>query len=118
MTLNPKIKLNLKKLLFAGLQLALLLLPYFKLWSDQIFLLGLAAILLQGVFSLRFTGWAGSAAYSLTCGISAAMAAPEQGDAHAYWHFGYFAIVLLTLVADLILKFRRSLRETEPEKRQ
>lgn len=104
---NVTLKINLRKILVVLIQLAVLFLPCFLVWGDSIFLLGLAAIFLAARFNLRFTGWVGSAAYLITYWISALYDTPEQGNLYVYWYLSYIGILLIVLIADLILKFRR-----------
>ena len=100
-----------QKLVFLLCQLAIILIPYFLVWSDTVFLLGVAAIIAQYAFSLKFTGLAAAVSYILTYWVSDHLDSPSAGNLYVYWYLSYFGIIVITLAAELIVRLRKWLKE-------
>ena len=99
--------IDIKKIVFLLCQFVILLLPYFLVWSDQLMLLGIAAIIVQYVLSLRYTGWAGACGYILAYWLAGILDRPQDGNMYVYWYLCYFALVGVILVVELVVKFKK-----------
>ena len=100
-----------KKTIFLLCQLAILLIPYFFVWGDQIILLGVAAIIAQYAFSLKITGWVSAASYILTYWVSDQLDTPTAGNLYVYWYLSYMGIIILVLMAELIARLHKWVKE-------
>ena len=101
------IEIVIRKIVFLLCQFVILLLPYFFVWSDQPVLLGTAAIIVQYVLSLKYTGWAGACGYILTYWLAGILDRPQDGNMYVYWYLCYFALVGVILVVELVVKFKK-----------
>ena len=109
-TMDIKIKIDIKKTVFLLCQFAILLLPYFFVWSDTPVLLGAAAIIVQYVWSLKYTGWAGACGYILTYWLAGILDRPQDGNMYVYWYLSYFAIVGVIFVVELVGKSKKRVK--------
>lgn len=98
----------MKKLVISLCQLAIILLAHFLVWGDSILILGIAGIVAQCIFSLKIVGWVSAVAYPITYWIAGLLDTPMGGNQYVYWYSGYIALVLISLVVDLILKKRKA----------
>ena len=98
----------MKKLVISLCQLAIILLAHFLVWGDSILILGIAGIVAQCIFSLKIVGWVSAVAYPITYLIAGLLDTPMGGNQYVYWYLGYIALVLISLVVDLILKKRKA----------
>ena len=98
----------MKKLVISLCQLAIILLAHFLVWGDSILILGIAGIIAQYVLSLKIVGWVSAVAYPLTYWIAGMLDTPRGGNQYVYWYLGYIALILISLVVDLLLKKRKA----------
>ena len=98
----------MKKLVISLCQFATILLAHFLVWGDTTLLLGIAGIISQCVLSFKIVGWVSAVAYPITYWIAGLLDTPMDGNQYVYWHLGYIAVVLISLVVDLILKKRKA----------
>ena len=98
----------MKKLVISLCQLAIILLAHFLVWGDSILILGIAGIVAQCIFSLKIVGWVSAVAYPITYWIAGLLDTPMGGNQYVYCYLGYIALVLISLVVDLILKKRKA----------
>ena len=98
----------MKKVIFLICQLAILLLSHFLVWGDIIILLGIAAIVSQCIMSLNFIGWVAAIAYPITYWCAGVFDTPQDGNQYVYWYLSYIALVLISVIVDLILKKRKT----------
>ena len=98
----------MKKLIVLLSQLAIILLAHFLVWGDSILILGIAGIIAQYVLSLKIVGWVSAVAYPLTYWIAGMLDTPRGGNQYVYWYLGYIALILISLVVDLLLKKRKA----------
>ena len=98
----------MKKLIVLLSQLAIIMLAHFLVWGDTILILGIAGIIVQYVLSLKIVGWVSAVAYPLTYWLAGLLDTPMGGNQYVYWHVGYIALVLISIIADLILKKRKT----------
>lgn len=98
----------MKKLVISLCQLVIILLAHFLVWGDSILILGIAGIVAQCIFSLKIVGWVSAVAYPITYWIAGLLDTPMGGNQYVYWYSGYIALVLISLVVDLILKKRKA----------
>ena len=98
----------MKKLVILLCQLAIILLAHFLVWGDTILILGIAGIIVQCVLSLKIVGWVSAVAYPLTYWIAGLLDTPMDGNQYVYWYLSYIALVLSSVIADLILKKRKT----------
>ena len=94
----------MKKLIVLLSQLAIILLAHFLVWGDTILILGIAGIIVQYVLSLKIVGWVSAVAYPLTYWLAGLLDTPTDGNQYVYWHLGYIALILISIVGDLLLK--------------
>ena len=104
------IKIVIRKIVFLLCQFVILLLPYFFVWSDQPVLLGAAAIIVQYVLSLKYTGWAGACGYILTYWLAGILDRPQNGNMYVYWYLSYFAVVGVIFVVELVGIFKKRVK--------
>lgn len=100
----------MKKVITLLCQLAILMLFYFFIWGDTIFLVSVGAIIVQSVLSLKFTGWVSAFAYPTTYLIASLYDTPVYGvpnNLYVYWYLSYIAITILVFVIDLVIKNRQ-----------
>ena len=98
----------MKKLVISLCELAIILLAHFLVWGDSILILGIAGIVAQCIFSLKIVGWVSAVAYPITYWIAGLLDTPMGGNQYVYLYLGYIALVLISLVVDLILKKRKA----------
>ena len=98
----------MKKIVLMICQLAIILLAHFLVWGDTILILGIAGIIVQYVLSLKIVGWVSAVAYPLTYWIAGMLDTPRGGNQYVYWYLGYIALILISLVVDLLLKKRKA----------
>ena len=96
-----------KKIISLVCQLAIILLAHFLVWGDTILILGIAGIIAQCVFSLKIVGWVSAVAYPLTYWLAGLLDTPTGGNQYVYWYVGYISLVLISLIADFVLKNRK-----------
>ena len=100
----------MKKVIFLICQLAILLLSHFLVWGDTIILLGIAAIIVQCIMSLNFTGWISAFAYPITYLCAGAIDTPQDGNQYVFWYISYIAITVIVFVVELIIRNRKKAR--------
>ena len=98
----------MKKLVVLLSQIAIILLAHFLVWGDTILILGIAGIIAQCVFSLNIIGWVSAVAYPITYWFAGLLDTPMGGNQYVYWYLGYIALILISLVVDLLLKKRKA----------
>ena len=98
----------MKKLIVLLSQLAIILLAHFLVWGDTILILGIAGIVAQCIFSMKIVGWVSAFAYPLTYWLAGLLDTPTDGNQYVYWYLGYIALILISLVVDLLLKKRKA----------
>ena len=98
----------MKKLIVLLSQLAIILLAHFLVWGDTILILGIAGIIVQYVLSLKIVGWVSAVAYPLTYWLAGLLDTPTDGNQYVYWYLSYIALVLISVIVDLILKKRKT----------
>ena len=100
-----------KKIITLICQLAIILLAHFLVWGDTILILGIVGIIAQYVLSMKIVGWVSALAYPLTYWIAGLFDTPiyhgVPNNLYVYWYFGYIALVLISVIADLVLKNRK-----------
>ena len=99
-----------KKIISLVCQLAIILLAHFLVWGDTILILGIAGIIAQCVFSLKIIGWVSALAYPITYVVASGLDTPiydVPNNLYVYWYLGYNALILISFIADLILKKRK-----------
>ena len=97
----------MKKLIVLLSQLAIILLAHFLVWGDTILILGIAGIIVQCVFSMKIVGWVSALAYPVTYVAASLLDTPiydVPNNFYVYWYFGYIALILISIVGDLLLK--------------
>ena len=100
----------MKKVIILLCQLAILMLFYFFMWGDMIFLVSVGAIILQSVLSLKFTGWVSVFAYPATYMIASLCDTPiydVPNNLYVYWYLSYIAITISAIVIDFVIKSRQ-----------
>ena len=100
-----------KKIISLVCQLAIILLAHFLVWGDTILILGIAGIIAQCVFSLKIIGWVSALAYPITYVVASWLDTPiydVPNNLYVYWYLGYIALILISFIADLLLKKRKA----------
>ena len=101
----------MKKVVSLVCQIAIILLAHFLVWGDTILILGIAGIIAQHVFSMKIVGWVSALAYPITYVVASWLDTPTYdvpNNLYVYWYLSYIALILISLVVDLILKNRKS----------
>ena len=100
-----------KKIISLVCQLAIILLAHFWVWGDTILILGIAGVIAQCVFSLKIIGWVSALAYPITYVVANWLDTPiydVPNNLYVYWYLGYIALILISFIADLLLKKRKA----------
>ena len=100
-----------KKIISLVCQLAIILLAHFMVWGDSILILGIAGIIAQCVFSMKIVGWVSALAYPITYVVASWLDTPiydVPNNLYVYWYLGYIALILISFIADLLLKKRKA----------
>ena len=100
-----------KKIISLVCQLAIILLAHFMVWGDSILILGIAGIIAQCVFSMKIVGWVSALAYPTTYIVASWLDTPiydVPNNLYVYWYLGYIALILISFIADLLLKKRKA----------
>ena len=101
----------MKKIVLLVCQLAIILLAHFMVWGDSILILGIAGIIAQCVFSMKIVGWVSALAYPITYVVASWLDTPiydVPNNLYVYWYLGYIALILISFIADLLLKKRKT----------
>lgn len=99
-----------KLLLFLALS-GLLALFCYTIWTDTIFLLGVAAILLHIFKNFRFFGWAAILLYPLTYWRARLLDTPTPhgslpNNFYLYWYSGYVLLTIVCFITELLIRHR------------